>query len=83
MMTIFKELINKRELEKRKKEVRVVCDFMNFLKFGVGMKFYVEQDLGNDEKGVLEIGMVPEQIDKLLLEFYEVLDGKVAENKNE
>lgn len=76
MRTIFKELIDKRRLEQRRKDVKSICDFMNFLKLGVGFKFYVEQDLGNDEKGMLEIDMVPEQIDQLLIEFYKALDSK-------
>lgn len=66
----------KRKLEKQKKDVRIICDFLEFLKLGVGMKFFIEQDLGNDEKGLLSIDMNPEQIDGLLLEFYKVLDGK-------
>ncbi len=76
METIFMELIDKRKLKKRKKEVKVVCDFLEFLKLGIGMKFYIEQNLDGEEKGLMPVEMNPEQIDKLLLGFYEALDGK-------
>jgi len=76
MKTLFTELVDKLKLEKQKKEVRVVCDFIEFLKVGVGMKFYVEQNLDNGENGLLPVEMNPEQIDKLLIEFYKTLEGK-------
>ena len=75
MKTLFTELVNKRKLEKRKKEVTVVCDFLNFLNV-MDFKFYHQENLENGEKGLLPVEMNPEQIDKLLLGYYEALDGK-------
>lgn len=76
METLFTGLKNKRKLEKQKKEAKIICDFMNFLDIGIGIKFYIEQGLDGGEKGLLPVEMNPEQIDKLLIGFYEALDGK-------
>ena len=73
MKTIFTELVNKRKLEEKRKQSRIIVDFLNFMNIN-GLRFHTEVDLGDDGKQVLQLDPSPEQIDVWLINFFDVYD---------